>query len=175
MLQRHLQVFMACSQSLEFCLYFAAFFFLAVMKKLHFVLPFVELLLHVPTRDKGGWDFCLTTHTQIYAVTETSKHWSTNFIPLLVQEVFVSFGIRGQYFRSWTLSMELARTRVFQMRKELSGTMARTEPCILGFYLSHKGGCNRRDNSSPSVQKQTTYSKSLTCKRFPLHAWVTMK
>lgn len=36
-------------------------------------------------------------------------------------------------------------------RWELSGTMARTEPCILGFYLSHKGGCNRRDNSSPSV------------------------
>lgn len=55
----------------------------------------------------------MTTLTQIYAVTETSKHWSTNFIPLLVQEVFVSFGIRGQYFRSWTVSMELARIRVF--------------------------------------------------------------
>lgn len=65
---------MACSQSLELCLYFASFVFLAAVKKLHFILPLAELLLHVPARDTEA--FCWVMQIQ----KEKSSHCSTNFL-----------------------------------------------------------------------------------------------
>lgn len=128
---------MACSQPLELCLYFAAFVFLTVVKKLHFALPLVELLLHVPAKGhrKVG---ILLDHTHKHMRSWKRANTSTSFLLFVSSGNFVSLVVRGQYYRNWAVAMDEEWCR-------LSRTIARTGPCILGFYFSYKGGCNRRD------------------------------
>lgn len=72
--------------------------------------------MYLPEIQEGG----IFARPDIHKYMQSQK-WANalaqTLSTLLVQEIFVSFGIRGQYFKSWTISMELARTWVFQMRK----------------------------------------------------------
>lgn len=96
--------------------------------------------------------------------------------PLLVQGNFVSFGIRGQYFRSWTVSMELARTWVFQMRKY--GSWVELWPHLnlpsWGFTFPTKVAATGETIAVPLHRSKLLIATPWPA-RFPLHAWTTMK
>lgn len=53
-----------------------------------------------------------------------------------VQESFVSFEFRRQYFRNMVRTHGISKNRsvLDEERCELSGIVARTEPCILGTF-----------------------------------------
>lgn len=132
--------------------------------------------MYLPEIQKGG----IFARPDIHKYMQSQKRTNTlaqTLSTLLVQEIFVSSGVRGQYFRNWIVSMELARTWVFQMRKYESWVelWPGLNLASWGFTFPTKSAATGETIAVPLYRSKLLITTAWAAKDYPLHAWETMK